>query len=198
MARFAMAPALAAPLDDLRAAVEAGDSAAAYAGLLRDADRRARARAGIRSLVRRRRGRHRPLRRRRARTRALRAAISRRRARPSRAGSRLFLRRRRRTLARGIRSRCRRASRRPTSRPESIAILPRWPVREARYRGRRLAFVEVGGGYDSNANAGVAQADIGLPVLGPVTVAAFGVRKGVRLRLARGGRRNPSSASHPG
>lgn len=49
--------------------------------------------------------------------------------------------------------------------------------REARYRGRRLAFVEVGGGYDSNANAGVAQADIGLPVLGPVTVDAFGVRK---------------------
>jgi len=49
--------------------------------------------------------------------------------------------------------------------------------REARYRGRRLAFVEVGGGYDSNANAGVAQADIGLPVLGPVTVDDFGVRK---------------------
>ena len=49
--------------------------------------------------------------------------------------------------------------------------------REARYRGRRTAFVEVGGGYDSNANAGVAQADIGLPVLGPVTVDHFGVRK---------------------
>ena len=49
--------------------------------------------------------------------------------------------------------------------------------REARYRGRRLAFVEIGGGYDSNANAGVAQADIGLPVLGPVTVDDFGVRK---------------------
>jgi len=49
--------------------------------------------------------------------------------------------------------------------------------REARYRGRRTAFIEVGGGYDSNANAGVAQADIGLPVLGPVTVDDFGVRK---------------------
>jgi hypothetical protein len=49
--------------------------------------------------------------------------------------------------------------------------------REARYRGRRLAFVEVGAGYDSNANAGVAQADIGLPVLGPVTVDPFGVRQ---------------------
>ena len=60
--------------------------------------------------------------------------------------------------------------------------------REARYRGRRLAFVEVGGGYDSNANAGVAQADIGLPVLGPVTVDDFGVRKGSALGwLAAGG-----------
>lgn len=49
--------------------------------------------------------------------------------------------------------------------------------REARYRGRRLAFIELGAGYDSNANAGVAQADIGLPVLGPVTVDDFGVRK---------------------
>jgi hypothetical protein len=49
--------------------------------------------------------------------------------------------------------------------------------REARYRGRRTAFIEAGGGYDSNANAGVAQADIGLPVLGPVTVDDFGVRK---------------------
>ncbi len=49
--------------------------------------------------------------------------------------------------------------------------------REARYRGRRLTFVEIGGGYDSNANAGVAAGDIGLPVLGPVTVDDFGVRK---------------------
>src|SRR5450631_3543253 len=30
-------------------------------------------------------------------------------------------------------------------------------VREARYRGRKLFYLEVGGGYDSNANAGVAQ-----------------------------------------
>lgn len=60
--------------------------------------------------------------------------------------------------------------------------------REARYRGRRLAFVEAGGGYDSNANAGVAQADIGLPVLGPVTVDDFGVRKGSAFGwLAAGG-----------
>jgi hypothetical protein len=49
--------------------------------------------------------------------------------------------------------------------------------REARYRGRRLAFVELGGGYDSNANAGVAQAEIGLPVLGPVIVDPFGVQQ---------------------
>jgi hypothetical protein len=68
--------------------------------------------------------------------------------------------------------------------------------REARYRGRRLAFVEVGGGYDSNANAGVAQADIGLPVLGPVTVDDFGVRKGSAFGwLAAGAEiRHPLSA----
>lgn len=60
--------------------------------------------------------------------------------------------------------------------------------REARYRGRRLAFVEVGGGYDSNANAGVAQAEIGLPVLGPVTVDPFGVHQGSAFGwLAAGG-----------
>jgi hypothetical protein len=50
-------------------------------------------------------------------------------------------------------------------------------AREGRYRPRRTAYLEIGGGYDSNANAGVAQADIGLPVLGPVTVADIGVQK---------------------
>jgi len=49
--------------------------------------------------------------------------------------------------------------------------------REGRYSTRTSAYVETGAGYDSNANAGVAQADIGLPVLGPVTVAQVGVRK---------------------
>jgi hypothetical protein len=50
-------------------------------------------------------------------------------------------------------------------------------AREGRYRTRATGFVEAGAGYDSNANAGVAQADIGLPVLGPVTVDQIGVRK---------------------
>src|SRR5205814_7339679 len=50
-------------------------------------------------------------------------------------------------------------------------------AREGRYRTRTAAYVEAGAGYDSNANAGVAQADIGLPVLGPVTVAEVGVRQ---------------------
>lgn len=49
--------------------------------------------------------------------------------------------------------------------------------REARYLGRKLFYVETGVGFDSNANAGVAQADLGLPVLGPVTISDFGVRK---------------------
>ena len=49
-------------------------------------------------------------------------------------------------------------------------------AREGRYRTRTSAFVEVGAGYDSNANAGVSQANIGLPVLGPVTVDQVGVR----------------------
>jgi tetratricopeptide (TPR) repeat protein len=50
-------------------------------------------------------------------------------------------------------------------------------AREGRYQTRTGGYVEAGAGYDSNANAGVAQADIGLPVLGPVTVADVGVRK---------------------
>jgi hypothetical protein len=61
-------------------------------------------------------------------------------------------------------------------------------TREARYRGRNLFYVEAGGGYDSNANAGVAQAELGLPVLGPVTVSDFGVRKASSFAwLAAGG-----------
>lgn len=51
-------------------------------------------------------------------------------------------------------------------------------AREAGYRTRVFGYVEAGGGYDSNVNAGVAQADIALPVLGPVTVASFGVERG--------------------
>ena len=46
------------------------------------------------------------------------------------------------------------------------------------YTPRLRAFFEVGGGYDSNVNAGVRQADLSLPLLGPVTIAAFGVAQG--------------------
>jgi hypothetical protein len=51
-------------------------------------------------------------------------------------------------------------------------------VREAQYTPTMFAFVEFGGGYDSNANAGVAQSDLTLPTLGPVTVAPLGVAQG--------------------
>jgi hypothetical protein len=60
-------------------------------------------------------------------------------------------------------------------------------VREARYRGRKLFYVEMGGGYDSNANAGVAQAELGLPVLGEVTISDFGLRKGSSFALLAAG-----------
>ncbi len=50
-------------------------------------------------------------------------------------------------------------------------------AREGQYRTRVFGSVELGGGYDSNVNAGVAQADIALPVLGIVSVASFGVEK---------------------
>ncbi|HEY8242043.1 MAG TPA: hypothetical protein VII68_01175 [Casimicrobiaceae bacterium] len=48
-------------------------------------------------------------------------------------------------------------------------------ARESQYKPSIRGYVEAGVGYDSNVNAGVAQADIALPVLGPVTVANFGV-----------------------
>src|ERR1700687_178587 len=66
-------------------------------------------------------------------------------------------------------------------------------VRETRYRGRKLFYVEAGGGYDRNANAGVApaQAELGLPVLGQVTISDFGLRKGSSFGwLAAGGEIN--------
>jgi hypothetical protein len=58
--------------------------------------------------------------------------------------------------------------------------------REAQYTPRLRAFVEVGGGYDSNVNAGVAQADLSLPVLGPVKVADFGVKQGAGFAVVAG------------
>ncbi len=50
--------------------------------------------------------------------------------------------------------------------------------RESQYQPSLVGYIEAGVGYDSNINAGVAQADIALPVLGRVTVADAGVKQG--------------------
>jgi hypothetical protein len=60
-------------------------------------------------------------------------------------------------------------------------------ARESQYLDKLTGFVELGGGYDSNANAGVQQANIFLPVLGAVTVADFGVSQGSGFGMAAGG-----------
>ncbi|MGH8712421.1 MAG: surface lipoprotein assembly modifier [Casimicrobiaceae bacterium] len=187
IACVAAAPALATPLDDLRAAVEAGDSAAAYAAHCATpaaASERApqfdlwcgvaavdigRAGEGVLTLERY----------------VLQF--------PDDARARLELARAYFYAGDDVRSREEfEAVAKSKPPPDVQAGIDRYlaalAVREARYRGRRLAFVEVGGGYDSNANAGVAQAEIGLPVLGQVTVADFGVRKGSGFGwLAAGG-----------
>jgi Putative beta-barrel porin 2 len=59
--------------------------------------------------------------------------------------------------------------------------------RSAQYEPRLRAFFEIGGGYDSNVNAGVAQADLTLPVLGPVTVADFGIKQGAGFAAVAAG-----------
>ena len=51
-------------------------------------------------------------------------------------------------------------------------------VRESRYQTTSTLYVEAGYGIDSNVNGGVGNASINLPVLGTVSVAAAGVRKG--------------------
>lgn len=182
-----VAPALAAPLDDLHAAVEAGDSAAAYAAYCAtpvDAPERVsqfdlwcgvaavdigRAGEGVLALERY----------------VLQF--------PDDTRAHLELARAYFYAGDDVRSREEFEAVAKSKPPADVQAgidryLAALSVREARYRGRRLAFVEVGGGYDSNANAGVAQADIGLPVLGPVTVADFGVRKGSGFGwLAAGG-----------
>ena len=56
--------------------------------------------------------------------------------------------------------------------------------RESLYRLRTLLYVEAGFGYDSNVNAGVAQADISLPVLGQVTVLGPGIQQGAAFGFA--------------
>ncbi len=66
-------------------------------------------------------------------------------------------------------------------------------LREARYQTTSTAYIEAGMGIDSNVNGGVGSSSINLPVLGNVTVAAAGVRKGDNFsHLAAGGQ-----ISHP-
>lgn len=48
--------------------------------------------------------------------------------------------------------------------------------RQSRYRPTAMAFLELGGGYDSNPRAGVDNPVISLPVLGEVTVTDAGLR----------------------
>lgn len=59
-------------------------------------------------------------------------------------------------------------------------------ARESQYLPKLTGYVEVGGGYDSNANAGVQQANIFLPVLGAVTVAEFGVHQASAFGMLAG------------
>jgi hypothetical protein len=48
-------------------------------------------------------------------------------------------------------------------------------AQESRYRSTTLAYVEAGGGYDTNVNSGVRDPFIGVPSLGTVQLAAAGV-----------------------
>ncbi len=60
-------------------------------------------------------------------------------------------------------------------------------IREAQYLPSALGYVELGAGYDSNANAGVGSAAISLPLLGPVTVPPAGVAQGSAFGWLAGG-----------
>ena len=51
-------------------------------------------------------------------------------------------------------------------------------ARESRYQPSALAWAEIGVGFDSNVNSGVGSANINLPTFGAVTVNAAGVRSG--------------------
>lgn len=59
--------------------------------------------------------------------------------------------------------------------------------RESRYKPTAVAYLEGGGGYDSNPRAGVDNPVISLPVLGDVTVADSGVRVADRTLQYGGG-----------
>ncbi|MEO6748063.1 MAG: surface lipoprotein assembly modifier [Casimicrobiaceae bacterium] len=59
-------------------------------------------------------------------------------------------------------------------------------ARESQYLASLTGYIEAGVGYDSNINAGVAQSDIALPVLGLVSVADAGIRKGAGFGVLAG------------
>ena len=192
-AAFAIA-SLAAPIDDLRTAVEAGDSAAAYArhcATSIDAPERppefdlwcgvaavdiGRSGEGVLALERY----------------VLQFPDD---ARAPRAGARLFLRRRRRPRRAKNSKRVRQkpAAAGGPGRHRSLSCGARPIARPAIAAGARRSSRSAAG-YDSNASAGVAQAAIGLPVLGPVTVDASASKR-VGVRMAGGRRRNPPSPS---
>ena len=172
----ASAPAQAAPLDDLRALVEAGRAAEAYATFCADPDVSARPRefdlwCGVAAVDLGRAGEG---------VLALERYVL---QFPDDSRARLELARAYFYAGDNVRAREEfEAVAKEGPPPEVQAGIDRYlaalQAREGRYRTRTTAYVETGAGYDSNANAGVAQADIGLPVLGPVTVADVGVRKG--------------------
>ncbi|HVO87305.1 MAG TPA: outer membrane beta-barrel protein [Casimicrobiaceae bacterium] len=69
-----------------------------------------------------------------------------------------------------------------TDPPETVRVgirryLDALRIREREYLAQVTGYVEGGGGYDSNVNGGVAQAVIGLPVLGQVSVINAAVGK---------------------
>jgi len=61
-------------------------------------------------------------------------------------------------------------------------------AQETRYRATASGYVEIGGGFDSNVNSGVGDANINIPTLGTVQLAQAGVKSGDSfLHLGAGG-----------
>jgi hypothetical protein len=66
-------------------------------------------------------------------------------------------------------------------------------AQETRYATTAIGYVEIGGGYDSNVNSGIGNPVISVPTLGTVQLAPAGVKSGSSfLHLGAGG-----SMSHP-
>lgn len=61
-------------------------------------------------------------------------------------------------------------------------------AQESRYQATASAYVEIGGGFDSNVNSGVGDANLNIPTLGTVQLAQAGVKSGDSfLHLGAGG-----------